>query len=89
MRSVSLGSPACLSALFLLAAAGAQAGEPWKVQGRVVDEAGKPVAEAEVGQFWGANGTGKDKDGKPLDLTKPENVKAGSSQIVSLELDTL
>ena len=85
MRSVSLWSLAYLSSLFLLTAAGAQAGEPWKVQGRVVDEAGKPVAEAEVGQFWGANGTGKDKGGKPLDLTKPENVKAFWGRLGQME----
>jgi len=61
--------------VLLVLASGVLANEPREVRGRVVDQAGMPVAGAAVGYFWRANGTGRDRDGKPLDLKKPENVR--------------
>jgi hypothetical protein len=66
----------CRSVLVLLIIVnGAPADEPPEVCGRVIDEAGNPVADAAVGCFWRANGSSRDHDGKPYDLTKPENVR--------------
>jgi len=45
---------------------GVRADEPQEIRGRVVDEAGKPVADAAVGCFWRANGSGWGRDGKPF-----------------------
>src|SRR5689334_8091596 len=76
MRSTLTKAPICCSVLVLLISMnGAQANEPREVHGRVVDEAGKPVADAAVGSFWRANGSSRDRDGKPYDLTKAENVR--------------
>ena len=41
----------------------------------VVDEAGRPVADAAVDYFWRANGSGRGDDGKFLDLKVEANVK--------------
>ena len=49
--------------------------EDWQVRGRVVDEAGRPVAGATVAYFWSANGTGKRADGTPLDVTKDDELR--------------
>jgi len=54
---------------------GAHSSEPREVCGRVVDEAGKPVADSAVGYFWRANGSNRDRAGKLYDLTKAENVR--------------
>jgi hypothetical protein len=54
---------------------GTQGTELREVRGRVVDDRGKPVADAVVDVFWRANGKGKDPDGKPLSLEVEENVK--------------
>jgi thiol-disulfide isomerase/thioredoxin len=68
--------PICRSVLVLLIIMnGALADGPREIRGRVVDEAGKPVADAAVGYFWRANGSSRDRDGKPYDLTKPENLR--------------
>ncbi len=79
MRRLMLGS-----LVVLVAAAGARAGDR-EVRGRVVDEAGRPVAEAAVGCFWRANGPSRDAAGKPYDLTKDENVKAFWSHLGQME----
>jgi thiol-disulfide isomerase/thioredoxin len=77
MRSLMPGSQVVgWSVLVLLvAAAGARAADR-EVRGRVVDEAGRPVADAAVGCFWRANGPSRDTAGKPYDLTRDENVRA-------------
>lgn len=77
MRRTLILLPTCRSVLVLLLIImnSARANEPRKVRGRVVDEAGKPVAGAAVGFFWRANGSSNDRDGKPYDLTKAENVR--------------
>ena len=43
----------------LIISAGVRADEPREVRGRVVDQAGMPVADAAVGVFWRANGSGR------------------------------
>jgi thiol-disulfide isomerase/thioredoxin len=76
MTSLLTKPPIALSALVLVfVTSGARGNEPREVRGRVVDQAGKPVADAAVGFFWRANGPTKDRDGKPYDLTKAENVR--------------
>ncbi|MHB1561713.1 MAG: peroxiredoxin family protein [Isosphaeraceae bacterium] len=76
MRTLPTWRPLCSPVLALLVILGdSRADEPRAVRGRVVDEAGRPVADAAVGCFWRANGPARDRDGKPYDLTKPENVK--------------
>jgi thiol-disulfide isomerase/thioredoxin len=45
--------------------------ENW-IRGRIVDESGKPVADASVGPYWSANGLQKKLDGSDYDLTKRE-----------------
>src|SRR5262245_2636169 len=49
--------------------------QEWELRGRVVDEAGRPVAGATVDHLWRANGTQKRPDGSPLDLTSDEQLK--------------
>ena len=61
--------------LLLVIIGGVRANEPREIRGRVVDEAGRPVAGAAVGCFWRANGSARDRDGKPYDLTREENIK--------------
>ena len=76
MRSMQTKPPICSTVLVLLVIInGVRANEPKEVRGRVVDEAGMPVADAAVGCFWRANGSSRDRDGKPYDLTKAENVR--------------
>jgi len=76
MRSMHTKSPIYPTVLVLLViVSGVQANEPREVRGRVVDESGRPVANAAVGCFWRANGSGRDRDGKTYDLTKEENVR--------------
>ncbi len=76
MRSMHTKSPIYPTVLVLLViVSDVQANEPREVRGRVVDETGRPVANAAVGCFWRANGSGRDRDGKPYDLTKEENVR--------------
>jgi protocatechuate 3,4-dioxygenase beta subunit len=71
MRNTQTKPPICLPVLVLLVIiSGVRANEPSEVRGRVVDEAGMPVADAAVGCFWRANGSSRDRDGKPYDLTK-------------------
>lgn len=72
-RRLLIGWPCCLL-LLLLAGARTIAAER-QIHGRVVDQAGRPVAGAGVSYFWRANGTGRDKDGTRLDLKKEENVR--------------
>ncbi len=72
-RRLLIGWPCCLL-LLLLAGARTIAAER-QIHGRVVDQAGRPVAGAGVSYFWRANGTGRDKDGRWLDMQKEENVK--------------
>ena len=86
MRSVMLGSlvsgRSALLVLVMTAGAGASERE---VRGRVVDEVGKPVADAAVGFFWRANGSAWDRDGKAPDLSKEANVKAFWSHLGEME----
>jgi thiol-disulfide isomerase/thioredoxin len=46
-----------------------------EVRGRVIDEAGQPVADAALDYFWRANGSGRGSDGKFLDFKSEANVK--------------
>jgi len=86
MRSTLTKLPICGSVLVLLIIMnGAQASEPREVRGRVVDQAGKPVADAAVGYFWRANGPARDRDGKPYDLTKEENVRLAWVNLGAME----
>ncbi len=76
MRKRQAKPPVCFTVLvFLAIISGVHANEPREVIGRVVDDAGIPVAGASVGCFWRANGSSRDHDGKPYDLTKKENVR--------------
>lgn len=76
MRSPQTKPPICSTVLVLLVIiSGVRANESGEVRGRVVDEAGRPVADAAVGCFWRANGSARDRDGKPYDLTREENVR--------------
>src|SRR5262245_11076687 len=76
MRSMQTKPPVCPTVLVLLIViSGVRANEPREVRGRVVDEAGRPVADAAVGCFWRADGSARDRGGKPYDLTKQENVR--------------
>jgi hypothetical protein len=64
MRYTQAKPPICSTVLVLLVIInGARADEPKEVRGRVVDEAGMPVAGASAGCFWRANGSGRDRDG--------------------------
>jgi AhpC/TSA family len=76
MRSTPTELPICRLGLFLLIIMnGVRANEPREVHGQVVDQAGKPVADAAVGYFWRANGSSKGRDGTPYDFTKPEHIR--------------
>ncbi len=76
MRDAPLAKPIRHSVLALLIVmTGEVASEDREIRGSVIDEAGKPIADATVDYFWRANGSGRDRDGKPLDLSKRENVK--------------
>ncbi len=61
--------------VLLISMTGARGNEPRVVRGRVIDEAGKPVADAAVGCFWRANGSATNREGKPYDFTKADNVR--------------
>jgi protocatechuate 3,4-dioxygenase beta subunit len=77
MRSRMPGSQVVgRSVLVLLVAAAGVRAEDREVRGRVVDEAGRPVAEATVAGFWRANGPLRDAAGKPYDVKKEEGVRA-------------
>lgn len=43
------------------------AGEAWHVRGQVVDETGRPVADASVDSFWTGNGKREHADGTRID----------------------
>jgi hypothetical protein len=76
MRSALSELPIWCSVLILLiATTSTRASEQREIRGRVVDQRGRPVADAVVDIYWRANGTGKDRDGKYLDLKLEENVK--------------
>ncbi|CAN5898082.1 hypothetical protein BH23PLA1_BH23PLA1_40380 [soil metagenome] len=47
-----------------------------RLRGRVVDEAGQPVAGVVVSPYWGANGTHKKPDGSAYDLTDSEELRS-------------
>ena len=57
------------------------AGESEKMQGRVVDEKGRPVANASIDYFWRANGPDKDQNGKPIDAATEEGNKLFWSRV--------
>ena len=76
---------ACLFLNVILAATSRARADDLEVRGRVVDEAGNPIADATVGYFWRANGSTKDADGKPYDLTKEENVSAFWGRLGEME----
>jgi thiol-disulfide isomerase/thioredoxin len=62
----------------------AGAGE-WNVHGRVVDEAGKPVASASVASFWLGNGKRLHADGTPLVFGKQEDMPTYWQHIGEME----
>ena len=62
----------------------AQAGE-WNVRGKIIDEAGKPVADATVGYFWLGNGKRVHADGAPLVFGKEEDTRAYWEHIGEME----
>ncbi len=86
MRKLPTWPPLYSPVLVLLTIlGGVRADEPREIRGRVVDEAGRPVAGAAVGCFWRANGPARDRDGKPYDLKKEENVKLFWGQLGEME----
>jgi thiol-disulfide isomerase/thioredoxin len=74
-------------ALFVLLAIAnvAHADDARIVAGRVLDESGRPVADADVGYMWTANGSRKDKNGKPYDLSTDDGVKGFWGNVGKME----
>src|SRR5262245_38292762 len=70
--------------IFLFVAAAPLAGEEWLLRGRVVDEAGRPVAGAAVDHYWRSNGKQVRADGSPLD-SKDEDVRTAWSNEGQME----
>src|SRR5690349_17787998 len=64
----------CWSMLVLLATTAAA--EDWLLRGKVVDEAGRPVAGAGVDHLWRANGRQKRPDEPALDMSKEDESRA-------------
>ena len=60
----------------LIAASPAARGAEREVRGRVVDEAGRPVAGASVAHYWRANGPVVAPGGRRYDLKKEEDLRA-------------
>lgn len=57
------------------------------VVGRVVDEVGKPVANASVATFWRANGSSKRPDGTSFDLTDSAQLSEFWGRLGHMESD--
>jgi len=75
-----------LLCLFIVFWSGAiVAADDWQLRGRVVDEAGRPVAGATVDHQWRANGTQKRADGTPLDLSNDEDVQTLWGKVGQME----
>jgi hypothetical protein len=83
MKLMSLGTPIVL---LLLNVGVAHSDDGRKVQGRVLDEQGRPVAGADVSWWWRANGPPvlKDAKGKSL-LDTPEGQKAFWGNVGKME----
>jgi hypothetical protein len=62
--------------LVFVLATGTQAAEDREIHGRVVDEVGRPVADADVDSFWRANGPVTTRDGRIRDLSKDDELRA-------------
>lgn len=76
-----------MAALILLTASAAH-GADREVRGRVVDEAGRPVAGAAVGPYWRANGPVVAAGGRRYDLKKDEDVRAFWGSLGRMEPST-
>jgi hypothetical protein len=85
MLKESVVVSACGLVLFLLVVVGTARADELEVRGRVIDEAGRPLADVDVDSYWRANGSGRDKDGVFLDLKKEENVKLFWSHVGEME----
>jgi thiol-disulfide isomerase/thioredoxin len=85
MRCITLDSFFCRFLPLLLVTLPETWAGDFEIRGRVVDEAGVPVAGACVDYFWRANGSGTGSDGKTLDLTKEENVRLFWSHLGEME----
>lgn len=70
--------------LVLNVIAAAHAGDI-EIRGRVVDEAGGPVADAAIDYFWRANGSGRGSDGKFLDMKVEANIKLFWANVGKME----
>src|SRR4029079_15624182 len=68
--------------LMLVSLAGAA---EWNVHGRVVDEAGKPVADATIASFWLGSGKRLHGDGTPLGFGKQDDTPAYWQHIGEME----
>ena len=75
MRIAKTAAAACWSLPLVLNLIGAVRAGDIEIRGRVVDEAGKPVADAAIDYFWRANGSGRGSDGKFLDMKIESNIK--------------
>jgi protocatechuate 3,4-dioxygenase beta subunit/peroxiredoxin len=63
----------------------ASAAEPRSITGRIVDDKGRPIAEAAIDFFWSANGRLLDAEGKPRDPSSEEAQKQYWSQFGRME----
>lgn len=63
----------------------ALAANEWQLRGRVVDEAGKPVANATVDYYWRSNGKQVRPDGSKLDLNREEDGKIFHGNLGQME----
>ncbi|WP_236625386.1 redoxin domain-containing protein [Rhodopirellula baltica] len=57
------------------------------IEGRVVDDEGKPVANASVAPFWRANGSSRKSDGTPFDLSDKIQLHEFWGRIGEMESD--
>ena len=78
-----------MAALILLTASTAARGADREVRGRVIDEAGRPVAGASVAPFWRANGPVAAPGGRRYNLKKEEDVRAFWGSLGRMEPSTL
>ena len=74
-----------IALLLQLAWGSASAAEPRSIIGRIVDDKGRPVANAAIDFFWSANGPVFDAEGKSLDLSSKTGQKQYWSRFGQME----
>jgi hypothetical protein len=74
-----------VAAILFLLAASASSAESRKITGNIVDQQGRPVANAAIDFLWSANGPLLDAKGKPRDLSSEEAKKRYWSQFGRME----